>query len=448
MIEKQFLQKLSLYHKEIVAQSTPEGIALWEEFLKMHFADIADVLSELNEQVAFSLFCRLPESKQLQVLPEVSHHLNKVIFENLDDRTKATLVANSNADDITDSLDLLSDEQLRSCLELLRKKDRQRILSLLKFPADSAGGIMTIDMVYLRQDFTVEKSIEFLQRLQHKDLYQQIYVTDEHEILVGYIKLEDLILHSFKTKLTSFIKPVPFVVLPEQDQEEIAQKMVHYHLLTIPVVDEMNHFLGVIPTDTLIDVIQQEALEDVSKMSGSITMTSYFDTTFFKLIWQRSAVLATLLIVESLTSFIVGRYEAVLSAFLVSFFTMLVSAGGNTSSQTSAIVIQGMSSGDINQSNMSRFIKREILIGLFLAVILATVGFLRIYMFHKNVYETLVVSLSLGLVVLFSVILGAFFPLFLKKMRVDPAFSAGPFLATLMDILGIFIYCYVAWLLL
>ena len=159
-------------------------------------------------------------------------------------------------------------------------------------------------------------------------------------------------------------------------------------------------------------------------------------------------ILGVLLILESVTSVIVGHFEAVLTPFLVMFFAMLVSTGGNTSNQTSAIAIQAMSSGDINESNVFRFVRREFMVGCLLALILSCVSFIRVYAVHQNLIGSIVVSLSLGIIVMLSVLFGSLFPIILKRLGVDPAFSAGPFLATLMDILGIFIYCYVAYLIL
>jgi magnesium transporter len=164
------------------------------------------------------------------------------------------------------------------------------------------------------------------------------------------------------------------------------------------------------------------------------------------LIYSRGSILAVLLVVESLTSVIIGKFEGTMTVFLVAFFTTLVSTGGNTSCQTSAITIQGMSSGDINNQNMSRFVRREMLIGAVIALLLAVVVFLRAYVVYGDLMGSFVVSLSLGLVVVLSVFLGSCVPIFLKKIGLDPAFSAGPFLATMIDIFGIFIYCYIAYL--
>lgn len=434
---------------DVIAQSTPESRSLWQAFLEMHPADSAQLLTYLSDDRLVALFLKLSQTKQLELFEELPDHDKETILERLDDLQKAFILRQTPIDDLTDLFDQLSDKELKKYLDILHKKDRQKVLSLMKFPADSAGGIMTLDFVTLIKDLTVGQSVTILQRVKPNiDLHRQIYVTDQFNKLVGYINLEDLVLKSPQTRLETFLKQVPYAAQAQEDQELIAQKMVHYHMMTVPVINDQMFLLGVIPEDTLIDVIQQEATEDVQRISAAPVTTSYFEIPFWYLLYQRSFILGILLIMGSLTSFIVGHFEATLTKFLILFFTMLVSTGGNTGGQTSAIAIQAMSSGDLNENNTMKFIGREFLIGAMLAIVLAAIAFVRVYVWYGQFMGSVVVSISLGLIVLMSVLLGACFPIVLKKLGVDPAFSASPLLATVMDILGIFIYCYVASLIL
>lgn len=449
MIQEKLLRKIVSKISEVLEQKTVQAKSLWQELLHAHPADIAQVINSLDAPYHVQVASKLPLSLLNEVFYKLHHVLQKSVLQALPDNIKIQLLQSSHADDLTDLFDDLSDDELKSCLELLHKKDRQKVLSLMKFPQDSAGGIMHVEVVTLRQDFTLHKSVRLLQRLSPSaELHYNLYVTDEHNRLIGFVKLEDLVLKDPQTRLSTIMHEIPFVAYAHQDQEEIAKTMVHYDMMIVPVVNEHNYFLGVIPGATLVDVLQQEAGEDVQKISGSFLSESYFDTSFFSLLWRRGSILAVLLIAESLTSYTIGKFEATLTTFLLSFIAMLVSTGGNTSSQTSAIVIQGMSSGTINDSNLTKFLRRELLIGSVLAVTLSSVAFSRVYFFHHNFWGSFVVALSLGIVVLLSVLFGSAFPVVLKKMRLDPAFSAGPFLATLMDILGILVYCYIASLIL
>lgn len=434
---------------EVIAGETELAKSLWHSFLELHPADSAQILTYISDEQLVQIFQKLSQTKQLELFEELSDHDKEKVLLAVDDASRAFILRETPTDDLTDLFDQMSDKDLKKCLDILNRKDRQKVLALLKFPADSAGGIMTLDFITFMQDLTVGKAVNLLQRLKPNiDVHRQIYVTDHQSKLIGYINLEDLVLKSAQTRLGSILKQVPYVANAHEDQELIAKKMVHYHMLTVPVVNEHMYLLGVIPEDTLIDVIQQEATEDVQRMSAAPVTTSYFEVPFWYLLYQRSFILAALLIFGSVTSIIVGHYESVMNPFLIMFFAMLVSTGGNTSGQTSAIAIQGMSTGDINDSNTIKFIRREFLIGILLAGILGLVAFSRVYFLYDDLLGSIIVSVSLALIVLFSVLLGACMPVFLKRIGVDPAFSAGPVLATVMDILGIFIYCYVAYLML
>jgi len=449
MVSPKILDTIALNIQEVLAQKTLRSQSLVEQLNLAHYADIAQLINSLDFPYSAQLFIFLKPALQVHVFYELQPSLMRAILSNLSSVDKSALLKNSHADEITDLFDILSDEELQGCLEVLHQKERQQVLSLMKFAPDTAGGIMNVDVITFMQDFTVAKSITLLQRLRpRRDLHRNIYVTDAHNKLVGVIKLEDLVLKSPETRLSSILRQVPFIANVDQNQEEIANKMAHYRAMIAPVVNDQNFLLGVITGETLVDVLQREAQEDVQKMSGFFLNESYIETSTISLIIRRGAILAILLLAESLTSFIMGSFEATLSTFLFSFTAMLVSTGGNTSSQTSAIVIQGLSTGDINDSNVRKFLKREFLIGAVLAIFLSMIAFARIYAFHHFFWGSLVVSLSLGIVVFMSVVFGSLLPIFLKKNNIDPAFFAGPFLATVMDILGILVYCYIAYLIL
>lgn len=445
MLQEKKLQEIALQIPGILQSSSIERHTVWKKLLEAHPSDIAQIANGLEFPWNIQMMLQLPDTLLLDVFYKLQIQLQASTLQGLNEKEKEFLLRSSHIDELSDLFDHLSDRELKVCLELLHKKERHKVLSVMQFPQDSAGGIMHVDVITLMQDFTVQKSVSFLQRLRPtEELHNKLYVTNQHNRLVGYVKLEDLVLQKPNTRLSEILKQPAFVAYAEQDQEVVAKKMVHYDMMTVPVVNDRNYLLGVITGDTLVEVLQQEAGEDVRKISGSFISDSYFDTSFKSLLVNRGSILAVLLIAESLTSYTIGKFESTLTTFLLSFIAMLVSTGGNTSSQTSAIVIQGMSSGDINDSNMSKFLKREFLIGFILATFLAAIAFARVYFFYHAPKESIVVSMSLGIVVLLSVLFGSIFPVVLKKMKLDPAFSAGPFLATLMDILGILVYCYIA----
>lgn len=448
---QRLLHEIKDHLDAVIAQDSAYTKGLWENFLHLHPADIADFFTDIDWDQFQELYLKLPKSLQLEVFKEFSDvmKVNSLSFMSETDRAEALNMLP--VEQLTDLFDLFSDEELKVYLGLLNKMAREKVLSLLKFDPESAGGIMDAEVLVFIQDFTVEKSIQLLQRIQpNRDIYQQIYITDKDHRLVGYIKLEDLVLQSPQTRISSFMRSVEFVAQADEDRETIAKKMVHYKLMTIPVVGENNHFLGVIPSEILVDVLVEEASEDVQKMSALAPMKyPYFETSFFRLLFERGYILIALLLAQSFSTTILKSYHATLSiGSLLYFTTMLISTGGNTSSQTSALVIQGLITGELHAMNIHKFLRRELVISGFLAVILGAIAFIRAYLSSATIIESFVISVSLGAIVMVSVMLGAMIPLILKKLNIDPAFSAGPFLATLMDILGILIYCYIAKLIL
>ena len=430
----------------ITKQDSPLGIVLWQEFIQLHPADIAQFLTDSLKDTAQKLFIQLPQELKVEVLSDGSPAMMLQCLSFLSEAERSAVLGNLPIDELTDFFDELSDEELKKYLRLLHKQDREKVVSLMKFDPETAGGIMHTDVITLMQDFTIEKSITILQRLQPRvELHPNIYVTNQNNELVGHINLEDLVLKSPQTRLSSILRKNELVLRPDEDQEKIAQQMVHYNLATAAVVGDNNVFLGMIPSEEVAYIIEQEAAEDVYRMAavGPIKYT-YFETPFFKLLYQRSSILIVLLLVQIFSSAIIQHYEDLLKGFLILFITMIQSTGGNSSSQSSAIAIQGISSGEISSVNIYRFLRREMLMACVIGCILAVVSFARIYALHAgNIWGNIAVSVALGVIVIVSNLLGSLIPVALRRLNLDPAFSAGPFLATLMDILGLLIYCYI-----
>ena len=447
---KKILREIQKNIDLVIAHDEPLGQSLWKAFLEVHSADIANFLAKISKADAQGLFMAMPKSLRSDVFRELSDATKATILTCMSEREQIEAFQMLSADELTDLFDIVSDEELKTYLNLLHKKDREQVLALLKFAPESAGGIMHTDVLSLREDFTVEKSIKLIQRLRPSlYIHQQIFVTDRFNKLVGHINLEDLVLQKPATRIESFTRKNELVARTDEDQESIAKKMVHYGLMTIPVVDKSNYFLGVIPSETLVDVIVEEASEDVQKMAALTPIKQpYFEAPFFRLLYERSYILIGLLLAESFSGTIMRVHESSLNPFLLSFVPMLISTGGNTSSQTSAVAIQGMASGEIGFFNILRFLRREFYMAFFLAILLSITSFVRVFFTSGVVWESIVISLALGTIVMISVTLGSAIPFILKRFNIDPAFSAGPFLATLMDILGILIYCYLIKLLL
>jgi magnesium transporter len=236
------------------------------------------------------------------------------------------------------------------------------------------------------------------------------------------------------------------LVYVDEDQEDIVNQMEHYGLISAPVVDKEHHFLGVISADDVFEIMKEEGSEDVYKMSGLSPMEhSYFATSVWTLIRQRLPWLIGLLLLQSFSSMILANYSSLINqyAIITFFLTMLVGTGGNAGNQSATLVIRGLTTKEITRQNGIKILLREFGISLVMASLLGLVAFARVVYAAHSPFFALVISLSLILIVITSIVMGAFIPIILERCGIDPAHSATPFLATLMDILGVLIYCLV-----
>ncbi len=433
--------------ESVITRDSALGESLWEAFTALHPADIADFLGMISKSDAQRLFTDLPKKIKMATFEDFSDHMQVVALEALSDSEKIEAFRSLPVDELADLFDYLSDEDLKKYLNMLAKDVREQVLSLLQFEPDSAGGIMTTDVLTLRAGFTVEQSIKILQKVQpSQEIHQQIFILDKEYNLLGHINLQDLVLHKPQERISDFMKKNELVVRADEDQESVAKKMVHYGLIAVPVVSANNKFLGVISSEELVDVLVEEATEDVQRMASLPPMKyPYFEIPFWRLLYLRGYVLVAFMIAESFSGTLLRSYDSVMKfGVLMTFLPVLMSVGGNSSSQTSAVVIQGMASGDILFSNIFRLLRREVIISGTLSLILSGISFARVYYIGGSIAECFAISLSLGLIVIISSMLGNMIPFALRKFNIDPAFSAGPLLATLMDILGILIYCHVS----
>lgn len=450
MVPEKLFIEIKDHIKDVVSKKSALGRSLWDELLKLHPADIAVFFSELPEEYFKKLFVELPQEINCAVFREFSESMQSLALSFLTDIQRSEVLSCLTTDELTDIFETLSDDDLKKYLGLLQKNDREKVLSLLQFDPQSAGGIMDTDVLPLTDTFTVHRSIQLIQRLQvHKELHRKLFVINKAKQLVGFINLEDLVLHKGDTPLSEFMKQNEFVVQAYEDQESIAQRMMHYNLAIVPVVGENNYFLGVIPSSTLVDVIGEESAEDVYRMSAmSPVKGTYLEVSFWRQLYQRSYILIVLMLAQSLSSAILKTHKTLLAGvaggILLQFVTMLISTGGNASSQTSGVIIQGMASGEINSSNLKRFFKREILLSLAIACVLGMTAFARVYTTSGHVIGSIAVTLSVFCIVVVAIIIGSTIPVLLRRLRIDPAYWAGPVLATVMDILGLLIYCTIA----
>lgn len=432
----------------VIAQDTTLGVDLWELLLQQHPADIAVLIERIDEEQQQSLFKLFAKDLAASVFKHLESSLQALLLVEFETDLATSILNRMPADELTDLFDHLSDEDLEKYLKLLQKKERNRIISLLHFDPQSAGGRMNSDVITLQKDFTVKKCIHILQRLgPQKDVMERIYVTHKDHVLAGHITLDKLVLTKPETHLADIMQKNELIVYVDEDQEDVADQMHHYELSSVPVVDKQNHFLGVITSQDVVEILREEGSEDAYKMSGLARTVghSYFSTSAWRLIWHRSVWLVSLMLFQSVSSMIMGTYNALIQSHtIISFFlTMLIGTGGNAGNQSATLVIRGLINREISRNNAMKVLWREFGIGLVIASLLVLFGFFRVYYFYRDFVSALAINLSLFLIVVMSMVLGAMIPIILERFNVDPAHSAAPFLATLMDILGVLVYCFI-----
>lgn len=447
MVPPQLFEQIIEQLDDVIEQSSELGKELYKALLELHPADIAQFLETLPEQDFARIFRIIPVEQKTEIFAYLSDSNKAAAIAAVAPHDQATLLQSIPTSDFMSIIDFINDEQLNHYFQLMRQQDREDVINRLKADLDTAGGIMDTNVITLLDDFTVQQAIHLLQRIKpNQELHEQVFVTDRHKRLIGYIHLRDLVTQSPTKLIASFVHDCDYVAPSQTDKADVARLMKHYHITLVPVIDEHGHFVGVIPSSTLIEIIEEEAESDVYRISAMRPIRhSYFETPFFKLLYDRSSILVVLLLVESFSSTILHAYENTIAGFLLGYITMLISTGGNSSSQTSALVIQGLAAGEINASNTKRFLKREILMAFALACVLAVAAFGRVYLAEGNALGAFAVATSIFAVVMLAISLGSTMPLFLQKMGIDPAFSAGPVLATIMDILGLFLYCSISF---
>ncbi|GIW54449.1 MAG: magnesium transporter MgtE [Nitrospiraceae bacterium] len=411
---------------------------------RMHPADIARVVNHLSspkeKRTVFELV--RGEAQRGQVLSELdSDSINQVLAD-LSASDVAWLLKDLGPDDVAYILGVLPEERAQEVLALMKTEDSTEIADLLKYPKDSAGAIMTTEFFSLPEDTTAQEAIRRLQHATDAEMVFYIYVTDKENRLVGVLSLRQLLTVPPATPLKNIMTRDVISVTVDTDQEEVARQVASYNLLAIPVVEKDNTLVGIITVDDVVDVIREEATEDMLKMAGALeeetqSKSSSIAAARLRLPWLFTNLIGSLVSGAILWLFRFTIQEVVA---IVSFIPVIAAMGGNVGLQSSTLIIRGLATGSIEQTDVWKVFFREIritlLMGLACCVILTLVGWL----WHGHAVLGMVIGASMLIAFIVSTSMATFMPILLKRMGVDPAIAAGPFVTTANDITGISIY--------
>mgnify|MGYP000315351283 FL=1 len=358
------------------------------------------------------------------------------------------------ADDRADLFEELSEEAFAKLLPLLRKEERRETVELMQFKPDTAGGLMTTEYAELKETMTVQQAIELLRSMaDKKETIRYAYVTDKNGTLIGYVHLEDLIFAPPTAKIGEIMRTEVIAVGVDADQEEVARICRKYDLDVIPVVDGAGRLRGIITYDDVMDVIEEEAEEDIQRMGGLETIdVSYFRAPIPLLVRKRVVWLAVLLILEAISGSVLKAYSRSLEAVvgLAYFIPMLIGSGGNAGSQSAAMIIRELAiRGRLGAREIGLILYKELTSGLLLGLLLSFIAVFRaVLLVGKSVAMAATVGFALISVILIGTLSGALLPVLAHKLKFDPAVLSGPIVTTLVDVIGLVVYFEIAKLLL
>ncbi len=425
--------------KSLLEEEMPQDIALLLE--ELPDKDMPLIFRLLSKELAADTFIEMTSESQEMLLNVFSDTELKAIFDEMF------------LDDTVDIIEEMPASVVKRIINQSDTETRNLINEILQYPKDSAGTIMTVEYVSLKKSWTVKQCFERIRKTAlDKETIYNCYVTDEKRHLIGRVTVKDLLLNDNETKIADIMETDVLAVETTDDKEHVAQQISKYDLNAMPVVDKESRIVGIITVDDVLDVIEQEATEDISKMAA---VTPSKDTYLEQSVWQiwknRIPWLLLLMISSTFTGLIINAYEATLSALLFACVPMIMGTGGNAGSQAAVTITRSLAIDEVRPSDILKVIWKELRVALSLATVLAIACFGKLYlldgMLFNNPYTwdvCLTVSIALFVTIVLSKLIGCVMPILAKVCRLDPAVVASPFITTIVDILSLVIYCLIA----
>jgi magnesium transporter len=428
--------------RELLAeQNAPE---LREFCTALHPARTAEFMEGLSPSEAWQVL----QHADAQTRAEIFHYFDPEkqveIIEHEDRAAIGALIGDLAPDDRVDILNRVSPEVVRELLPLVLPEERRDINRLRAFPEGTAGAMMTTEFARLSENQTVDQAIDAVRRQAEKsETVYYLYVVDDQDHLRGLVSLRELVLARPDTPISELMERAVVTAHVNDPSEDVARELSKFDFQAMPVVDDERHLLGIITYDDVIDLMQQEATEDVQRIAAvSPLPASYLETRLLTFARKRGMWLTVLFLTGIITSMTLGQYGKAIEEFswLMFFLPLVLSTGGNSGSQSATLVIAALASGHLSLLDWARVIRREVVTGLLLGGALATVGFLVAALQAPSLVAALVVPVTVLLVVNCGTVIGALLPMLFRRVGLDPATMSNPFVAGIMDIIGILVY--------
>lgn len=424
-------------------------VQLRELLSEMNIADIAEILDELDEEDMLKLFRIMPKDSAADVFSYLEVANQQFIITSLSDREAATIIDNLMADDATDFLEEMPANIVKKLLMNASAETRRDINHLLRYPEYSAGSIMTVEYIDLKESITVDQAIELIRKKGlDSETINICYVLDRERKLLGTVALRYLLLSKPEEKISDIMHENVVSINTLMDQEEVASQFKKYDFTAMPVVDNENRMVGIITVDDIVDIIEEETTEDIEKMAAIMPSDKpYMYTGIFETFKKRIPWLLLLMVSATFTGQVIKSFEDALSVctVLTLFIPMLMDTGGNAGGQASVTVIRGLSLGEIEYSDVFGIIWKELRVAILCGGTLAIANFAKLMLFDQVGFNVaMVVCLTLVITVIIAKLIGCTLPILAKKLNFDPAVMASPFITTIVDALSLLVYFQIA----
>lgn len=418
-------------------------------------ADIAGFMEgELTETERLIFFRLLPKELASDVFVEFDSDTQEQLIRAFTDTELKAVINDMFMDDAVDVIEEMPANVVKRILKNSDPENRKQINELLEYPEDSAGSIMTTEFISLSAKMTIESAFDKIRKTGvNKETIYTCYVTDDKKHLIGVVTVKDLLLASVAETIENVMDTNLVTVETLEDKEQVAMKFSKYDFLALPVIDKEGCIVGIVTVDDAVDVLQEEATEDIQKMAAMLpTEKPYLKQSVFNIWKARIPWLLLLMVSATFTSLILSNYEGRLSllvsgATLYAFVPMLMDTAGNAGSQSSVTIVRALALGDVEFKDILKVIWKELRAAFFLAITVATVCFVKILLIDKlyndgvTVEIAAIVSLVLMATIMLAKLVGCILPLLAKKCKLDPAVVASPFITTIVDALSLIIYC-------
>lgn len=413
----------------------------------MNEVDIASLLSTLSDKELALAFRLIPKDKAAEVFSNMDTSMQTYLVTMFTEKELKELLDDLYMDDTVDMLEELPANLVKRILATVSASDRSMINQLLNYPEDSAGSIMTTEYVDLREEMTVGQAMAHIKKTGiHKETIYTCYITERRK-LVGIVSAKDLMTTDDDVPIKELMETEIISVYTHADQEQVAQLFTKYDLLALPVIDQDGRMVGIVTFDDAMDVMVDEATEDITKMAAiNPSEKTYFETSVLQHAKNRIPWLLILMFTSIITGTIITRYENAFAAIplLVSFIPMLMDTGGNCGSQSATLIIRGIALDEIRFTDLFKVMFKEFRISLIVGAFLAVANGVRIFIQYHNPGLAVVIACSLMGTVIMAKLVGCTLPLLAKKVNLDPAIMASPLITTLVDTFSILIYFNIA----